>query len=72
MTSIINNSDSLAKKSSTANGGGGVINFLRDLDRLQDQQLTYTKKLDRESKRKAAIEESIEVLMPNVIYHLLI
>lgn len=72
MTSIINNSDSLAKKSSSANGGGGVINFLRDLDRLQDQQLTYTKKLDRESKRKAAIEESIEVLMPNVIYHLLI
>jgi hypothetical protein len=39
----------------------GVVSFLKDLDRIQEQQILFTKKLDKEKRRKSELEEQKEV-----------
>lgn len=39
---------------------GSVISFMKVLDRLQDQQFQYTKKLEKERKRKEILDENFE------------
>jgi hypothetical protein len=39
----------------------GVVSFLKDLDKIQEQQIHYTKKLERQKKKKFELEEHIEV-----------
>ena len=58
---IMINLNESTKRSQTAGGNSGGLSFLRDLDRIQEQQLTYAKKLDKEQKRKVALDENIEV-----------
>lgn len=42
----------------------GVISFLKDLDRIQEQQIHFTKKLEKEKRRKNELEEQREVMNP--------
>jgi hypothetical protein len=39
----------------------GVVSFLKDLDRIQEQQIIFSKKLDKEKRRKIELEEQKEV-----------
>lgn len=38
-----------------------VMGFMKELDRLQEQQLVYTKKLEFERRRRLMLDEKIEV-----------
>ena len=39
----------------------GVGNFLKDLDKIQEQQIAYTKKLERYKRKKYELDEKLEV-----------
>lgn len=39
----------------------GVISFLKDLDKIQEQQIHFTKKLDKHKRKKYELDEQMEV-----------
>jgi hypothetical protein len=41
----------------------GVVSFLKDLDKIQEQQIHYTKKLEKQKKKKYELEELLEVCL---------
>lgn len=53
------NLDTSSKASN--NGGASVISFMKELDRLQEQQLTCVKKIEHEKKRNDDLDIEIEV-----------
>lgn len=49
------------KLNSTITSNLGVNNFLKELDKIQEQQVTYTKKLEKYKRRKYELDEKMEV-----------
>lgn len=47
----------VSKHSSTSN----AVSYMRDLDRIQEQQVVYAGKIEKERKRKEKTEEDIRV-----------
>jgi len=43
-----------------ASESGGVMGLMKDLDRLQEQQVTYSHKIEMEKKRKAEVDQALE------------
>ena len=63
----ISMNDSMKKPSgvsaptSTISGGNSVVNFLKDLDKIQEQQMHYTRKVEKEKRRKVQLDDDIKV-----------
>jgi hypothetical protein len=38
-----------------------VVNFLKDLDKIQEQQLHYTKRIQKEKSRKIQLDDDMKV-----------
>lgn len=57
--------DSMLKKNSVSAPASTVsttsVNFLRELDKIQEQQMFYSKKIEKEKRRKSQLEEDIKV-----------
>ena len=45
----------------TARSGQGIMGFMKELDRLHEQQIMYTKKAASERKRKEKLDDEIKV-----------
>ena len=62
---------SLQKKSTvsapTSVASSCTVNFLKDLDRVQEQQIHFSKKIEKEKRRKQQLETDIKVVK---IFHL--
>ena len=43
-------------------GTSTVVSFLKDLDKIQEQQIIYSKRVQKEKMRKTQLEEDIKVM----------
>jgi hypothetical protein len=64
MSSTLN--DTAQKKGSYVSapasvGSSAVVNFLNDLDKIQEQQIHYSKRIEKEKRRKKQLEEDMKV-----------
>lgn len=61
---------SLQKKSTvsapTSVASSCTVNFLKDLDRVQEQQIHFSKKIEKEKRRKQQLETDIKVIKKDV------
>jgi hypothetical protein len=50
-----------APGSSVTTSNSAVVTFLRDLDKIQEQQMYFSKKIEKEKRRKAQLDDDTKV-----------
>mmetsp|Transcript_34816 Transcript_34816/g.64944 ORF Transcript_34816/g.64944 Transcript_34816/m.64944 type:complete len:497 (-) Transcript_34816:163-1653(-) len=63
--------DSMKKSSVSAPvsvaSSNAVVNFLKDLDKIQEQQMHYSKKIEKEKRRKTQLDEDIKIMKEDIL-----
>ena len=59
-TTIVDKPSMSSSQSSNPSGNSRVVAFMKDLDKMQNQQLYYAKKIEEEKKRSQKLDALIE------------
>lgn len=65
---LATNDDVNSTTKSSVGGGNSVMNYMKDLDRVQEQQAVYASKIEKERRRQATLNKNIKTAKDELLH----